>query len=232
MVTHRRKTAVALAFGALLLTSGCLGFVLGDKPLTAEASPVSASDDAVSETGYSEARNETLEVERTRSIAGQERTVKVTNHLHSYSRSVEVPAISGADGLTLTSTTDVPTTTEKEFARVAFLSTPAVEIAGNTLNPIGDWSNKRLIGEMFSSYGGADDVTFVENRTVEMADDSRTVGKYTGTATYEGTTTDVAVHVTRFRHGGDFVIAIGVHPEQIDEQANVDALFEGLEHEG
>jgi hypothetical protein len=225
MVTHRRKTVIALAFGALLLTSGCLGFILGNEPLTATASPVSVSDDALSDTGYSEERNETLEVNETRSIGGQERTVSVTNYLHSYSRSVDL-APEGAEEVELT------TETEQDFARVAFLSSPAVEIAGNTLNPIGQWSRTRLIDEMFSSYGGVDDVTFEENRTVDMVDDSRTVGRYTGTATYEGRETDVMIHVTRFRHGSDFVVAIAVHPTQIEEESNVDAMFEGLEHEG
>lgn len=208
-----RRLAV-LVLCVLLTTTGCLGFLTGDDALYFEASEASVDDAALDETDYQEYRADSENVTREFGVADQTREVTVTNRIRGYNRTLSLGPLG-----------------EQDLGRFVVVSSPAVEIAGETFNPIGDWSNRRLVSELADSYEGLDDTEFEGNRTVTALGEPRTVSAFTGTSTVMGQEVDVRVHVTKFRHGDDFVVALAVHPEEIDEQDRVDALIEGLSHE-
>ncbi len=210
----RRRRLGAVLFAVLILTSGCLSLVTGGTAQF-DSSPATVSESALSETGYSESARSSENVTRNFTVAGQERTVQVTNHVAQYERNVSLGPLG-----------------EYELARFVAFSTPAVEIAGQTFNPVADWSERRIVRELSAEYSGLSDVTHVNNRSVQSLGEGRSVAKFSGRATVmAGQEVDVVLHVTKFRHGDDFVLAVGIHPQQLpDEQVRVNELFRGLQH--
>lgn len=150
------------------------------------------------------------------SAAGQTREVEVTNHLAEYSRSVSVAPLG-----------------EGELARFIVLSTPAVEVLGRTFNPVGDMSNRELAEEVQSQYEGLGNLRPAGERTVSVLGTDATVSTFTGDAELgeTGQTVELTLHVTRVRDGGDFIVAIAVHPALLDGEAErVDTMLGGIRH--
>jgi len=200
---------------ALLLTAGCIGFLTGEEALAFDADPVRVADDARAEAGYEEVRVESMAVNRSFTVAGETRNVSVTNHVAAYQRAVDLGPLGS-----------------EPFARFTVLSTPEVEIAGRTLNPVGGLSDRELATRLQSQYDSIENVRFAGNRTVEVLGEGRTVSRFDATTTVAGTEVDLALHVAKFRHGEDFVVAIGVYPARLDgERARVETMLRGVEHE-
>jgi hypothetical protein len=213
-VSHRRALA-NVAVVALLLTAGCIGFLTGEEALAFDADPVRVADDARAEAGYEEVRVESMAVNRSFTVAGETRNVSVTNHVAAYQRAVDLGPLGS-----------------EPFARFTVLSTPEVEIAGRTLNPVGGLSDRELATRLQSQYDSIENVRFAGNRTVEILGEGRTVSRFDATTTVAGTEVDLALHVAKFRHGEDFVVAIGVYPARLDgERARVETMLRGVEHE-
>ncbi|WP_232702101.1 DUF6517 family protein [Halobacterium wangiae] len=208
-----RRTAVVVAFAALVATSGCLGILSG--PLEFSASEATVGDDALAETGYEEAEVTSSEVTRTFSAAGQSKNVSVTNHVAMYERTVDVLGIG-----------------EQRAAVFSTFASPEVSVLGQTFNPIKDYSNRELAELAQQQYDSLSIGDEVGTRTVTVLEESAEVSKFEGTATLQGgPSVDVYVHVTKVKHDGDFVVAVGIYPQQLDdEQAHVDALLAGIEH--
>jgi hypothetical protein len=111
------------------------------------------------------------------------------------------------------------------------VSTPAVEIAGQTLNPIGSYSNARLVEFVQQRYSGMSDIEQVSEQNITVQGTQTTVTKFSATATVQGRDIDVFIHVTKYRDGEDFILAIGVYPQQLDgEEENVLSLMRAIEH--
>jgi hypothetical protein len=210
---HRRAVA-ALAVAGLLLTSGCVGFLTGSESLSFESEPVAVTDAALEETGYEEQRRTEQSVERTFSVAGEERTVTATNHVAEYGKSAG----------TLFGDTQV--------ARFVAFSTPKVEVAGQgPFNPVGELSNRELATRLTEQYDRVENVRRESNRTATAFGEDVTVSKFRADARLAGgQEVEVFLHVSKFEHGDDFVIAVAVHPTQLDEESNVDRLVGGLDH--
>lgn len=49
-----RRTVAAAAVVAVLVTSGCIGFLTGEESLAFESEPIAVTDAALEETGYEE----------------------------------------------------------------------------------------------------------------------------------------------------------------------------------
>jgi hypothetical protein len=211
MTTRRAFLGTTLA--ATVATSGCLA-VLNDDPIELSATDVSIRDEAVSEANYAETRDETMVQTREVAVADQRRTIEVTNHVAEYSRAVTFPGVG-----------------EREIARVVVFSTPQVAIADRTFNPVGDWSHERLVRELASRYDSLSNVSEAGERTLSILGDRRTVSTFTAEGTLAGgLTMDVLLHVARFAHGEDFVVALGVHPMAVDDTDSVNDLFGAIEH--
>ena len=208
----RRLLPVAVAL--LFVTSGCVGLVTGET-VSFEASPASVGDDALASTEYELARSDEQNITQNVSVFGQQRTIRLTNHVTEYSRAIELGPLG-----------------DIELARITVFSTPGATVAGQQLNPAAQWSNRRLIREIVSRSGGMSDVQRQENRTVGILGEPRDVGVFTGTTTVQGQEIDVRIHAASFEHDGDVIIAVAVHPTRIDERANVDTMFGGIQHTG
>lgn len=209
-----RRIAAAAAVAVLLVLSGCIGFLTGEESLAFESEPVAVTDAALEETGYEEQRQAEEVQNRTFSVAGQDRQVRVTNHLTEYAR--------GTDALLA----------DQQAARFTAYSTPEVKIAGQgPFNPVGDLSNRELALQLQEQYDSIENVRPESNRTVSALGNQTRVSKFRANATLTtGAAVEVFIHVTKFRHEGDYVIAVAVHPTELDEQSNVDRLIRGIDH--
>lgn len=210
---NRRTTLGVALFALLVATSGCVDLVMGNTP-TFESDEANVSDDALEESGYQQSASTTENVTRDVSAAGQERTVRVTNHVTQYNRSMSL----GPFG-------------DQELGRFVVFTTPAVEMAGQTMSPVQDWDERRILEEVAGEYAELNDISHEENRTMTILGEERSVKVFSGTTTIQDNDVDVNIHVTKFRHGDDFVVGIGVHPQQLPEEQNrQDLLFEGIQH--
>lgn len=205
---------LTLALVLLVLTSGCIGFLTGQEALTFEASTALTDDSVAANAGYERNETRTVSINRTLEAAGQSRQVTVRNKVATYEKSLSLGPLGSA-----------------KLGVFALVSSPAVEVAGETLNPVGDYDNDRLVGLFASNYGGLSDVSQVSERTVTTLGSETTVTKYAATATFSGRQVDVYVHVTKVRHESDFVVALGVYPQALSgEESNVLELIRAVEH--
>lgn len=210
-----RQAAAATALALLLVASGCIGFLSGNEPLMLEASEGSVSASAVSDAGYEHARSETVTVNRTFEVAGQTREVQAINHLTEYHKSVDVGVLGG----------------ERKAAVFVVFTTPQVEIAGRTFNPVGEMSNRELLDELQSKYDAIEVGTQVGSDDVRTLGTDATVDTFDGSARLAGVGIDVRFQITKVRHDEDFVIAIGIYPAKLPgEGENVRTLIRNLEH--
>ncbi len=208
-----KTTLTIVLFVGLLSTSGCLDVLTGEEPYSVEAEQIDVSDDALSSTGYELARNESPTFNSSVSVADQERSVEATSHMREYERSTDLVAA------------DVTVT------RFVVLSTPKAEIAGESMNPIGDRSNSQLIERLLNSYDGVDSPEFDGNYTASALGAERTVSTYTATAqVVEGVSIPVTIHAASFAHEDDYITVIAVYPTDLDERQKIDQLLEGVEH--
>ncbi|MGQ4554466.1 DUF6517 family protein [Halobellus sp. GM3] len=213
MLSNRRALA-AVAVALLLTTSGCIGFLTGDEALTFAADPAAVDDTAVEEAGYELNDTRTVAVNRTFEVAGQEREVVASNELTSYDKEFDLGPLG-----------------EAQLGLFTVVSTPAVEIAGRTLNPIGSYSNARLVEFVQQRYSGMSDIERVSEQNITVQGTQTTVTKFSATATVEGQEVDVFIHVTKYRDGDDFILALGVYPQQLSgEEENVLSMMRAIEH--
>ena len=208
---NTRRIMAVVAVVALVTLSGC-GFILGNEALEFSAEPVAVDDSAQSDTGYEETRRTSLNVDRSFSAAGQSRNVSVTNYVSEYGRSADAVF------------------SDQQVARVTVLSSPKVEVLGESFNPLGDLSDKELAQRFQEQYDSLDNLQFQSNRTTTVHEEEQTVSKFTAQADMSGTSVDVYVHLSKFEVGDDYVVAVAVHPQQVEEEPNVDAMFAGIVH--
>lgn len=214
MVLNRRGAAV-VAIALLMMTSGCIGFLTGSEPLRFSAEPAAVSGSAAEDAGYEYNGTRELTVNRSFDVGGQERRVVATNRIADYTKSVEIGPLGDA-----------------EVGVFNVVTTPAVEVAGRTLNPIGSYSNARLVEFVQQQYSGLGDIQRVNDRNITIQGTETTVTKFSATATVEGQEVDVFVYVTKYRDGDDFVVAVGVYPQQLEsqEEPNVFSMMQAIDH--
>ena len=214
MVLNRRGAAV-VAVALLLVTSGCIGFLTGSEPLEFSAEPATVSGSAATDAGYEYNGTRELTVNRSFDVGGQERRVIATNQISDYRKSMDLGPLGNA-----------------EVGVFNVVTTPAVEIAGQTLNPIGSYSNARLVEFVQQQYSGLGDIQRVSEQNITVQGTETAVTKFSATATIQGQEIDVFIHVTKYRSGDDFVVAIGVYPQQLEgsEESNVLSMMRAIDH--
>lgn len=214
-----RTTVATVLLAGLLLSAGCLGFITGSSPLSVSAKDVSVSDSALSESEYEKLRDEKVGFNTSISVADQERRVEATNHLQVYQREVKGDI--------------VPVEIDVPLTRFMVLSTPKAEIAGQTMNPLGEKSTSEIlewISKNSDSKGSLSDFQLESNRSVQSLGEKRTVSKFSATMEVQGVGVPVTVHTATFAHEDDFITVISVHPKALDEQQRIDRMLENLEH--
>lgn len=209
------RTVTAAVFVMIVLTAGCIGFLTGEEPQSFEASPASVGQETADDAGYEKHGPTPLVENRKFSAGGESRTVQVTSHLTEYRKTASIGPIG-----------------DRELAAVAVLSTPEVNVLGETFNPVGDMSNDDLVREFTEKYEGISVDEQVGSTTVTALGTDTEVTKYAGQSTFVGgTTIDVYLHVTKVNHAGDFVVVIAVYPQALSgEEESVLAMIRDLDH--
>lgn len=205
------------AFGAGLLaglwgTTGCLGVVRDDGPLTFEAVGARPSDEALAETGYRHHVTRSEPVSETIEIAGQSREVELLNVLVECDKAVEFGPVSRL----------------RAAAFVAF-ATPAFEAFGRRFHPGDRISTRRLATELSSKFDELSIGEEIDERTFTVFDEEVDVSTFEGRAILGPTALDVYVHLGSVMNDVDFVVLAGIHPRRLEgEYDNVAVLAESL----
>lgn len=227
-----RRVILPALVALLLVSSGCVGLVTGET-VAFEASEGTVSDSALESTGYEASNTTQRAITRDVSFFGQERTVRIVNQVARYTKDGSLADASGNETLSrAVESGQVESTTVPDLSRCIVLTSPGAEVAGQTLNPAGSWSNERIFQEIADQTGQLDNLEQSGSRTTDALGDSRQVTEFTATTEVQGREVEVRAHVVSFEHEGDVVIAVGVHPEELDEEENIDELLGGLEHSG
>lgn len=212
---NRRAFIATAGVGGAGLTAGCIGNFLEDLT-TYEAVPATVSDAALESTGYE--HDETDQWTDTESVATEE--VKVTSYANEYSRTIDLSVL----GLG-----------EIEAGVFGTISTPQVEVAGESYNPVGEMGPGELLADLQDRYGelSVESDTEVGTRELEAVSQTISISTFEGTATLEDeTSVDVFVDISQPDHGDDHLVFAGVYPQDIpDENDRIDTLIEGVEHE-
>ncbi|SDM12923.1 hypothetical protein SAMN04487949_0966 [Halogranum gelatinilyticum] len=219
------RVASTVVLTVVLVLAGCTGTLFA-----AEASPATIPQSAYESVGYVHGNTTAVPLGYTVGTAGISRNVTVTSQLSGYSRTVA----------------------DDEVSLLLVLSTPNVEVAGESVNPFARMADGVLLDRVLNAtatlnvtgYVGdasdAGDVAAVADvgdlRRVDAVERTvletpTTVTTYAGTVEIEGTRVAALVHVAVVEHGDDVVVAVAVHPESMDETARIHALVEAIEHE-
>lgn len=206
------RLAVALSLAAIVVTSGCLGFVSGGEALSYEATAVDVSADAKQATGYNETKRETITINQT--VA--DRDVRVINKLARYEKYDDVA--------------------EERRGVLAVVSTHRVDVFGHTTNPIANMTYRELLTNLTADYAdefeSMEDLQFQENTTRTVLGTEARIGVFTSTTKLDGEVVEVKLYVTRVQHGDDYVIAIGGHPTKFPaSEQEILRLMEGIQHQ-
>ncbi|WP_254524231.1 DUF6517 family protein [Natrinema caseinilyticum] len=217
MTLSRRSLLAGGAAGTITLTAGCLGFVLGNESLKFHSDRVAPTDQAITETGYAEQSVTEDVIERSGGVAGVERDFEASFWRSVYTKSVEYMG------------------QEREGAAFAAVSIPGMEVAGRSLNPLDEMSNKELLerfmDQVQTDQGAIRNVTHEESFELEVLGDARTVDTFIGESELEGETIEIEINVTTFSHEGDMLVLLGLLPKMLtEESANVEVLVESAEH--
>lgn len=212
MESDRRRFLTTAAVGATAASSGCVGFLLGTEALEFSASKAEVASNALSGTGFEHVGTNALNWEFT----AFDRTIRVENYLSEYRKAVSVPDVGSVEG-----------------AVFGALSTPVVEVAGESLNPIQRVANTsaKLAAEAQELFT---DIT-VQNELGETAQqvlgNQETFVKLGILALLSGTEIPGLLHLARFQDASDFLGLVGLHPRALSGEAqNLFALANGLEH--
>ena len=206
-----KRRAVLAGVPTALLLGGCTDLLTGDEERF-EADTAVVSEDTLSETGYQEQRVEDMTIER--NYDQVDKKVVVVNRLAEYSKEVSIAGIGG------------------ELARFTVLATPKVEVGPvGPLNPIEEMDNEEVAELVQSEYQTVDNIDQVGSREATLLGETVEVTKFRADAeTQAGESVEVFIHIGKVASGDDFVLAIGVHPRDVDEQDDVDTMMAGVEH--
>ena len=217
-MAHRRhvlRAVGALGAGGITATSGCLGVLTGSEPARFAAGTATVPQSTLDATNFEEFEIDTVEVERDFSAAGQSRTVVVTNTLAQYDRAVEIPGVGRYRASLFTAFT-----------------TPAVEILGQTFNPVKDLSTRELARRALSRFEKIEDLQQTGSETIELLGTETNVGLFEANATIaDGISAEIVLHVAEaVRAGSDFVVAVGAYPKLLDQADAIRTLFRSVRH--
>lgn len=206
-----------LAVAGLLVLAAFAGCSMLSGPVTFSANKATVSHQALSQTNYQKESVKTQVINRTFKAAGQSKKVKVTNWVARYDRKVNLGPLGS-----------------KRAAVFSAVATPQVKVLGQgPFNPVAHYSNKQLVLLLQKNYKSIHDVQHVKNTSATMLGKQTTVSKYKAKATLKGgNTVNVYVDVTKVEDGGDYVIALAVYPQQLDNQesSHVKTLMAGVQH--
>ncbi|MFW5937554.1 MAG: DUF6517 family protein [Halanaeroarchaeum sp.] len=214
MTNLTRRAMLGGVAAGLTATAGCLDVITGEEPLEFSSEPATVPESTLDSTGYELVDEESPTVSQEFSAAGQTREVEVTNQVATYEKAVDLGPLGSV-----------------RAAMFAVFTTPQIEIAGRTFNPIGEMSNRELLQEMASRYDGLTIGDEVGSTEVQTLGKTATVTRYEATATVDGQEVPIYLLLSRLQHGEDFVVTVGGYPRQLtEEESNMYTLIENVEH--
>lgn len=208
------RTLRTLLATALIVIAGCSGTLA-----EYSSAPATVPDAALEPRGY---------------VHGNTTAIPLTYRVGPPGVSQEVTAETWVSGYS-------KTTAENETAVLVIYSSPDVEVAGTSVNPLRQLSNRELVKFVLERVtdlrvlGGVDDVTDLREvgaRNVTVLGTPTQLASYAGTAELEGESVAIVVSVAAVDHEGDVVVALGVHEATLDETTTHAALVERIVHEG
>lgn len=212
MRSNRRTFLATTAGASLAATAGCLGFL--DDATTFEAKQAATAEATASEGNYVAQEPRELEAQRTFSVADREQTVKVVNWVAEYYKTIDVPPLSG-----------------QRAGVFAAVSTPQVEILGESFNPLADASPRDIVSRFQQQYDSMSVGDRIGQTTLGALGGSALTSTFEGSATIQGQQVDTNFVVSEsVENEGDHVVSLGVYPRELDEQGNIEAMIENLEH--
>ncbi|WP_435347423.1 DUF6517 family protein [Haloarchaeobius sp. HRN-SO-5] len=208
----QRRTFLSVAGASVAATAGCLGILSGTT--TFEAEKAFTDESVASSESYQQQEPTKQSAERTFSAAGQEKTVQVVNWVTEYYKTVDIPVLE-----------------DQRAAVFATVSTPQVNVLGKSFNPVGDATEVDIARRFQSQYSGFAVGDRVSRQDVSTLGTTASTSRFEGTATLNGRQVDVYVFVTEsIEHADDHVVALGVYPQEIDEEAAMLSMIENLVH--
>ena len=191
----RRALLAGTAAASALGLSGCLSGVLGTVT-SLESTPAGVSESALETTGYEAVGIEEIVTEETVDVPGGSETISVTSYLTRYDKRVGIEGVA-----------------EQPTATFAVLSTPQLEVAGRTFNPVGEMSGREVADLLADNY---DDISNIESdgeETITILDQSTTKSRFVAEADFFGFPLELDVHVTEaVERDDDFLVSLGVYP--------------------
>jgi hypothetical protein len=174
--------------------------------------------------GYEANGPEAIEINETIEVGGLSRDVNVTTWSSAYA-------------------------SEDEQASMFLFSTPNVEFAGQSLNPLARLSGAdliaRIIDEGLGRAGGDMAVKEIEEQeeiSLTVLEGDRAVQVFTavletgntgsagGIEGVESGEIPIQLYLLSITHGDDVLLAVGFHPETVDASDDIQSLMEGIEH--
>jgi hypothetical protein len=172
------------------------------------------SQSALESTGYDAVGIKDIVTEREVNVAGQSEIIAVTNYLTEYEKTIGIEVIA-----------------EQAIATFAILSTPKLDVVGQTLNPVEEMSPRELVDLIADNYDNLGEIEHDTDETVTVLDQSITQSRFVAQATLSGFPIALNLHVTEaVERGDDLLVTIGVYPQQFQtiEAANVRELTESV----
>lgn len=203
-----------LSVAVVLVLAGCSGTLV-----EFTASPATIPEPALAPQGY---------------VHGNTTALPITYRVGAPGFSQDVTAETWVSGYS-------KTTAENQTAVLVLYSSPDVEVANTSVNPLRQLSNRELVQFVLDRttdlrvLGGVDDVTDLREvgaRNVTVLGAPTQLVSYAGTAELEGRSVAIVVNVAVVDHEGDVVVALGIHEAALDETATHAALVERTVHAG
>ncbi|WP_048078479.1 DUF6517 family protein, partial [Halorubrum sp. AJ67] len=185
-------------------------------PAEFTAGTATVADGTLSDTGYelNDVSEETLsrEVE----AAGQTREVRVTNTVAEYDKAVELFG-------------------ERYQAAVfAAVTTPRIEVLGQALNPVAEFSTRERAEIILNRFENVGDLERGSEYTTTVLESDADVVVYTAQGEIEGTgaSTELELHIGEpVSVDDDFVLPLAAYPAAFSDGENVRLMMNGIEHE-
>ncbi len=195
----------------LVTTAGCMGGLSGllgnGSSLTFTAGEIDVEEATVEDAAFEVEANKEIRFERSFEIQGQSKEVVINAHMVHLSRTYQ-----GAP-----------------LGNVVFLSLPQISILGQSIDVAQRVEPTEFISQAEGSGVSIDQQQKIDEQSVTILGEPRTVEIYRGTANQGAQSVDVKIYTTSFGHEGDTIIAIGVIPQTAEQdQTALLELFESI----
>jgi len=164
------------------------------------------------DTGYEQTGQR--QPEMTRTFAGQD--VTVTNTVTEYRKDISLPFLGGSS----------------DIGVFAEFTSPQVEVAGQTFNPISNMSSKDLAQRFQERFDNMNDLRRESEEEVRSLGSARTVTKFSATVRVDGNDVPVFLLIANFNHEGDVIVPMGIFPQEREDEEgpNIRQLITDLSH--